>query len=392
MVADAALRVAEAVQASLPDLVNLADGLHAEPELGFEEYRSAEAVASMLERHGFAVERGIAGMETAFRATRGSGELHLALMAEYDALPEVGHACGHNLIAASAVGAGIALAAVADELDLTIEVLGTPAEEGGGGKVLMIDAGLFDRVHAAMMAHPWSFDRLSSACLAVDHFDVEFSGRTAHASAAPDQGVNAADAMVIAQVAMGLLRQQLAPGDQIHGIVTLGGEAANVIPAKVTGRFMCRSTSISALDALRPRVDACFQAGALATGCELVVTELAPAYSHMEQDEELLAAYRRHAEARGRQFALDDEGAPEPTYSTDMANVSLVVPSIHPLIGIETQGAVNHQPEFAAACTGPSAETALLDAATSLALTGVDAARTPHLRERLLAKTRQGAS
>ena len=235
------------------------------------------------------------------------------------------------------------------------------------------------------MAHPWSFDRLESACLAVDHFDVAFEGRTAHASAAPSEGINAGDAMVISQVALGLLRQQLPEGDQLHGIVTEGGQAANIIPGHVTGRFMCRSRTIEGLGALVPRVRACFEAGALASGTTVAIESLAPNYSHLEQDPDLLAAYRRHAEARGRRFELDDEGAPLPTYSTDMANISLAIPSIHPLIGLETNGAVNHQPEFAAACVGPSANQALFDGAVALSLTGLDAATTPSLRQRLQA-------
>ncbi len=309
----------------------------------------------------------------------------IAVIAEYDALPGVGHACGHNLIATIALGAAVGLAAICDEANLTVKVLGTPAEEGGGGKVVMLERGGFDGVHAALMAHPWSFDRLESACLAVDHFDVAFEGRTAHASAAPSEGINAGDAMVISQVALGLLRQQLPEGDQLHGIVTEGGEAANIIPGHVTGRFMCRSRTIEGLGALVPRVRACFEAGALASGTTVAIESLAPNYSHLEQDPDLLAAYRRHAEARGRRFELDDEGAPLPTYSTDMANISLVIPSIHPLIGLETNGAVNHQPEFAAACVGPSANQALFDGAVALSLTGLDAATTPSLRQRLQA-------
>ena len=191
----------------------------------------------------------------------------MAVCAEYDALPDIGHACGHNIIAATAVGAGLALAAVADDLGLTVRVLGTPAEEGGGGKVLMLERGAFAGVHAAMMVHPWPTERLTATCLAVAHYDVRYHGREAHASAAPWEGVNAQDALTVAQVAIGLLRQQLPPGDQVHGVVTKSSSAANVIPAAVTARYMVRSRTAAGLAALRPRVDACFEAGALATGC-----------------------------------------------------------------------------------------------------------------------------
>jgi amidohydrolase len=341
--------------------------------------------AEALKRAGFRVTPGTAGLPTAFVAEAGDGPLVLAICAEYDALPDVGHACGHNIIAATAVGAGLGLLPLADELGVTVRVLGTPAEEGGGGKVLMLDAGAFDDVHAAMMVHPWATERLEATCLAVHHFDVAFTGRTAHASAAPWKGINAADAMVVAQVALGLLRQQLPPGDQLHGVVTHGGEAANIIPAQVTGRFMVRSLTLQGLEQLIPRVEACFEAGAGATGAEVAFTPLAPDYSHMESDQDLLARYRANAESLGRNFDLDDRGATRPTLSTDMANVSLAVPTIHPLLAIESHGAVNHQPEFAAACITPSADTAVRDGALAMAWTAIDAAAPGPLRERLLA-------
>ena len=382
---DSAVRALNAIQNAKASLVALSEAIHAQPELSFEEYASSALTANVLRSAGFDVVEGIAELPTAFEATYGTGSLVLAIIAEYDALPQVGHACGHNLIAAAAVGAGIGLREVADELDLTIKVLGTPAEEAGGGKVLMLERGIFDGIHAAMMIHPWSFDRLESACLAVDQFEVTFRGTPAHASAAPHQGINAGDAMTLAQVAIGLLRQQLNPGDQVHGIVVSGGSAANIIPDLVTGRFMCRSTTIEGLRALRPRIDRCFEAAALATGATLEMTAMGPSYSHLDQDPDLLTLFRAHAEARGRSFVADDTGAPKPCYSTDMANISLAVPSIHPLLGIDTHGAVNHQPEFTQACIGESAELAIMDGAIAMALTAVDAAQDSALRHRLLA-------
>ena len=251
---------------------------------------------------------GVYDLPTALESRTGTGELVVAVCAEYDALPSVGHACGHNIIAATAVGAGLALAAVADDLGLSVRVLGTPAEEGGGGKVLMLERGAFAGVHAAMMVHPWPSERLTAACLAVAHYDVHFSGREAHASAAPWQGVNAQDALTVAQVAIGLLRQQLPPGDQVHGVVRESSGAANVIPASISARYMVRSRTAEGLAALRPRVDACFEAGALATGCSLEYQELSPVYSHMEANPELLRVYRANAEALGRRFDADDAG------------------------------------------------------------------------------------
>jgi amidohydrolase len=375
---------AAVIEERLGDLVALSHAIHATPELCFDERLSARAVAESLRAGGLSVTEGPYDLPTALESRSGSGELVVAVCAEYDALPEVGHACGHNIIAATAVGAGLALAAVADQIGLEVRVLGTPAEEGGGGKVLMLDRGAFAGVHAAMMVHPWPTERLTGSCLAVSHFDVHFTGKEAHASAAPWEGINALDAMTIAQVSLGLLRQQLPPGDQVHGTITHGGQAANVIPASITGRFMARSLTIEGLGALEPRVRACFEAGALATGCALSFAELSPVYSHMESDPGLLAAYRLNAESLGRSFEADDDGKPLPTFSTDMANVSLAVPTIHPLIGIVTHGAVNHQHDFAAACITPSADAAVRDGALALAWTAIDAATDPLLRQRLL--------
>jgi amidohydrolase len=376
----------QAIETAAPELLELSHFVHAHPEIGYEEFLSAEAVAMAAEKAGFIVERGIADLPTAFRATRGSGELHIVFCAEYDALPDVGHACGHNIIAASSLGAAMGLAAVADEIGVTVELLGTPSEEGGGGKIDLINAGYFREVHAAMMVHPWPNERLEAMCLAVDHFDVTYEGKEAHASAAPWEGVNALDALTIAQVAVGLLRQQLRPGDQVHSIIAEGGAAANIIPRKAVGRYMARSVTAARLAQLRDRLAGCFEAGARATGATLSVREIGSAFSHMESDAGLLAHYRTAAEALGRSFSLDDQGVPKPTISTDMANVSLVVPSIHPLLAIPTNGAVNHQLEFTAACVSPEADQAVLDGAIALANTAIGVATDAALRERLLGR------
>jgi amidohydrolase len=385
---DAGPRAKEAarreVDGARDDLVSLARAIFERPELCFEEVRAAQLVGDALERAGYAVERGVADLPTALRARIGSGPLSLVICAEYDALPGIGHACGHNVIAASAVGAALGLATVADDLGLSVTVLGTPAEEGGGGKVFLLEAGAFRGSHAAMMVHPWPEDRLRATCLAVDHIEVRYTGREAHASASPDKGINAADALVVAQVAIGLLRQHLRPGDQVHGIVTKGGDAANIVPREAIGHFMVRARTLDDLVVLRPRIDRCFEAGAIATGASLEITALAPTYSHFEGDNALLGAWRRNAETLGRRYEVDDAGTPPPTISTDMANVSLAVPSIHPLIGLDAHGAVNHQAEFAAACVGPSADRALHDGAVGLAWTGIDAATDESLRAHLL--------
>lgn len=379
-----------AVEARRDQLVALSRRIHDDPELCFEEFEASSNVADALASGGMSVERGIYGLDTAVRGRAGSGSLSLVICAEYDALEGVGHACGHNLIAAAGVGAGLALVPVADELGLSITVLGTPAEEGGGGKILLLERGAFEDVHAAMMVHPWPEDRLAARCLAVDHIEVRYTGREAHASASPEKGRNAADALVVAQVAIGLLRQHMRPSDQVHGIVTKGGDAVNVVPKEAIARFMVRAASLEDLAVLRPRIDDCFEAGALATGTELDIRKLCPTYSQMESDVALLEVWRHNAETLGRTYGLDDSGGSMPTFSTDMANVSLAVPSIHPLIGIDSGGAVNHQPEFAAACVGESADKAVFDGATAMAWTAIDVATDPDLRERFLSAQRLG--
>lgn len=366
-------------------LVELSHRIHAHPELGFEEELASHWCGQALEAAGFELEYGIAELPTAFRARVGTGPLRVAVCCEYDALPEVGHACGHNIIAASAVGAGIGLAPLADDLGLTIDVIGTPAEEGGGGKILLLERGAFAGVHAAMMVHPFPIELLQMPCLAVSHFDVHYTGRAAHASAFPDLGINAADAVTVAQVAIGLLRQHAAPGDQVHGIVTHGGAAPNVVPAHTSAKFYVRARTVADLAVWEPKVRRCFEAGALATGAKLQIVDQGPIYSEFRTDEAIAARYRANAEALGRSFP------PPPsrplTASTDMANVSLAIPSIHPTLGIDSAPAVNHQPEFAAHCVTPVADKAVVDGATAMAWTVVDLATHEDERARLTASS-----
>lgn len=369
-------------------LVALSHAVHGDAELAFEEHRSSERVASVLADAGLDVEHGVAGLDTAFVASIGSGPLTIAVCAEYDALPGIGHACGHNVIAAAAAGAGIALAPLADELGLTVKVLGTPAEEGGGGKILMLDAGVFDGVHAAMMVHPAPDESLTLPCLAVEHLTVRYRGREAHASGYPELGINAADALTVAQVGIGLLRQHLEPSHRVHGIVTHGGDAPNIVPGSTSGSWYVRAETLDALETLSPRVRACFEAGALATGCELEVELAGPRYSEFLPDAFLLDVYAREARAVGRVFGERD-ASELLSGSTDMANVSLRLPTIHPMLGIEADGAVNHQPGFTAAAARPSADRAVLDGALAMARTAIAVALDAAGRDQLLAAARR---
>lgn len=373
----------QVVDGAREDLIGLSHALHADPELGFEEHRSSRRVADLLAGGGFDVDFGVADLDTAFVATHGTGDLVIGICAEYDALPGIGHACGHNMIAASAVGAGLALAQVADDLGITVKVFGTPAEEGGGGKIIMLERGVFDGVHAAMMVHPSPTEQVAMPCLAVSHLNVRYHGRSAHASAFPELGLNAADALTVAQVGIGLLRQHLRSGDRIHGIVTDGGDAPNIIPERTAGEWYVRARTLLELRELFPRVRDCFESGALATGTTVEFEDTSDPYSEFLHDTTLRDAYRRNAEELGRVFPEPGPDADRMVGSTDMANVSLYIPTIHPMLGIEADGAVNHQPAFTAACANSSADRAVGDGATGMAWTVADVAVGP-ARDQLL--------
>lgn len=359
------------------DLVALSNRLHGDPELGWQEHRASAAVAALLASHGFAIERPYLGLDTAFRATLGDprdARFTVGLLAEYDALPGLGHACGHNLIAAMSAGAAIALAAVAGELAVAVEVIGTPAEEGGGGKIELLRRGAFAELDLALMAHPAPVDVAEARPFAVAHWHVQYDGVAAHAAAYPERGVNANDAFVIAQTAIALLRQQLPAGVRVHGVQTRGGEAPNAIPERTEGRWYVRAETTEQLLALEARVRRCFEAGALATGTTLTITPESERYAEMRTDAAALEAYRRNAIELGRDFDVPPEAATMNRASTDMGNVSAVVDAIHPYIGVGGT-ASNHQPAFAEACVGPEAERALRDGATALAWTALDVAR-----------------
>ncbi len=387
MLATSKQRAAETVRAQAERLIALSHRIHAHPELGYQEVKASRWVGESLSDAGFDVRMGVCDLPTAFAATRGSGGLVIGICAEYDCLPGIGHACGHNIIAAAAVGAAIGLAAVADEVGVTVRVLGTPAEEVGdaGGKILMIERGAFDGLHAAMMVHPGPFDVATPRLIASSTFDVHYTGRAAHSAAFPELGVNAADAFTVAQTAIGLLRQHIRGTDRVHGIITHGGDAPNIVPAHTSGRFMARSTSLEELQELRPRVHRCFEAGAVATGASLEIRGGDSPYAEVVHDAELVAMYRRNAEALGRRFLDAGPAVERAAASTDMGNVSRVIPSIHPMVGIESFPAVNHQPEFAAHCITPVADRALVEGAIALAWTAIDMATDEGTRARLLA-------
>ncbi|MGO4146136.1 amidohydrolase [Paenarthrobacter sp. YAF11_1] len=363
-----------------PEILDLSHAIHADPEVGGQEFRAVKRVQRVLRKAGFSFDEAQPTQGTAFSASCGSGELVVALCVEYDALPDIGHACGHNVNAASAVGAALALAAVAGELDLTVRVFGTPAEETTGGKVDLIDEGFFDDVSLAMMVHAGAADVVGGSSLAMSMWDVLFEGRPAHAAAAPHQGVNALDALVIAQTAIALARQQLPTGSIVSLIVTEGGTAVNVIPERARASVEMRAPGIDQLRLIQDNIRRCLEAGALASGCTLQVTPKGNDYAELHQDPFLTQAYRQAMQAKGREVAFNAA----PVASTDMGNVSQMVPSIHPVVGYDVRGAAHHTAEFAAFGASAGADTAVLDGSFGMAAAACAAARDPEQRRLLL--------
>lgn len=364
--------VCQAVDARRDALVAVAREIHAHPELAFEERRAAALLVRALKDEGLPVEAPAYGLDTAFESRVGAAGPTVALLAEYDALPGIGHACGHNLIAAAALGAGLALASLGPRLPGRVRVLGTPAEEQGGGKELLARAGAFDGVDAALMVHPAGVDLITMPSLAFAEVDAVYHGRAAHASAMPERGVNALDALVTAYQAIAQLRQHIRPTERIHGIFTEAGEAPNVVPERAAGRFYVRAANAGELAALKRRVEGCFRAGAEATGAALELAWRDPDYLELRTSWPLAERYRANAEALGRRFFPIDRLPSSVMGTTDMGNVSHRVPAIHPMIAAAPAHCTIHAAAFAEHAGSPSGEAAAIDGAKALAMTAID--------------------
>lgn len=368
---EARTRVVASVAATTGRLLDVSHEIFDHPELCFEEHRAHDLLCDELEGAGLRVQRGAHGLPTAFRAEAGTGGPRIAVICEYDALPGIGHACGHNVIAAAGLGAGLAAAAVAEACGGTVVVLGTPAEEGGGGKEYMIREGALDGIDAAMMVHPAHVDLDSFWAIAIQELNVEFRGHASHAAAAPHLGRNALDAAVLTYQSVGALRQHLAPYERVHGVFTNGGDKANIVPDRAAMQWFVRSRTLDSLEALKHRVVDCITAGSLAAGCSHEITWADVAYADLRTNVAMSESYRRHAATLGRTVGPRTD-APEFMGSTDMGNVSQLVPSIHPMIAVAPDGIPIHSPEFAGHARGERGDRAVIDAATALALTVVD--------------------
>jgi len=363
---EAKVRVQEEVDRRADLLLEVSHRIHGHPELVFEERFAADLLASAL-----GTEAGVYDLDTAFEARAGSTGTTVAVICEYDALPGIGHACGHNVIAAAGLGAGLATAALAEEAGGRLVVLGTPAEEGGGGKVLMADRGAFDGVDAALMVHPAGADLTEPDVIAIATWRVEYFGQGAHAAAAPHLGRNALDAMVLGYNAVGALRQHIASTDRIHGVFPQAGDKPNIVPDHTVAEWYVRSATLETLQALKARVLACLEGAAAAAGCRMEVQSTCPEYSDLRTNPVLSDLYAANSLTLGRPVA-EPTAATRVVASTDMGNVSQLVPSIHPMIAVGPPDVPLHSAAFARWAGAAEGDRAVLDGAKAMAMTVVD--------------------
>ncbi|MFJ2257290.1 amidohydrolase [Streptomyces sp. NPDC087844] len=384
-------RIGREVTARAQQLWEVALELHRTPELAFQEHRAVELLTGHFERAGFLVEHDVAGLPTAFIARTGDGDGPcVALLMEYDALPDMGHACGHNLIAAAGLGAALSLRDALERVDGTLLAVGTPAEEGGGGKVTLTEAGVFDGVDAALMFHPgvhtWTWAPLTAQC----QVRVGFRGRAAHPTGDPTEGVDALAALVQLFNTLAVLGRRLPPGSHVQGIVTEGGTATNIVPAFAEGLFGLRGETTAALDDLVAELERCAEGVALSTGTTVDTARVTAGYEHFRDNDVLSGLFAGHL-ARAGVPARE----PEPGVylgSSDIGNVSTRVPAIHPFVAIMDESGSDHTPQFAEAAAGERGRAAMLAAAEALACTAADVLLTPGTAERAWRRLREKAA
>jgi len=365
--------VCAAIDALASELLAVSHEIHAHPELAFEEVHASRLLAETARKRGLEATLGVFGLETAIAAEFGAtAQPTVALLSEYDALPGIGHACGHNIIATTALGAALGLAALGARLPGRVRWLGTPAEERGGGKEIMARNGAFEGTDAALMVHPSGVNLATMPCIAIAELEVTYRGVASHASAMPERGVNALDALVIAYQAVGALRQHIRSTERLHGIITDGGQAPNIVPERAAGRFYARAANAAQLAELKPRVEGCFRAGAEATGATLELAWGDVDYLDLNTSWPLARRFQANAEALGLTFFPYEKLPPGLQGSTDMGNVSHRVPSIHPMIAVAPPHVSIHNAEFAKWAGSEAGDRAVLDGAKALAMTALD--------------------
>ena len=382
---------ATAIDSNKQDLYEVSAEIWKNPELCYEEYKAHELLTNFLEKKGFTVERSYTGIKTAFRATFGSGRPNICVVCEYDALPEIGHACGHNLIAEAGAAAGLGLKAVLESSGAPegrVTVLGTPAEEGGAGKVYLIENGAFEDIDIAMMVHPAPFTSLMPPYLACIIYEAEYTGKAAHAAAFPWEGVNALDAAVMAYTSISVLRQQMKPTWRVHGVIKHGGVKPNIIPDRTLLEYMVRTDKKSELPILSEKVKACIESAAIATGCKVELRQTSKVYDPLLTNEIMAKLYGENL--KDFEVAYRESGGPGG--GTDMGNVSHVVPSLHPKFAVGSGKEVNHSVAFTRVANSAGAHNQMLIAAKAMAYTGVDVLTTEGLLEEIKARFQKDIS
>ena len=367
----------EKIKASLdkliPSLEEVSDWMYENPELGFEEYKTSKHLINYIKSNGLEVKNPVGGLDTAFSSSIGTSGPLVVLCVEYDALPEIGHACGHNIIATASIGAGIALKEVVEDLNIRVKILGTPAEEGGGGKIVLLDEGEFEDATCSMMIHPAPYNVANPTLTTIQQYKVEFFGKDAHAAGAPEEGINALDAQIQLFVNVSTFRQQLPRTNRMHGVIVDGGFKPNIIPSYTSSEWYLRAINGEDLEVLQKKFMNFVEAAALSTGCTFKTESPDYRYTEVLNNKVMYDLFIENSKDVGREMLYEDSSL-QGLGSTDMGNVSLAMPSIHPMLSIDAGKAVNHQPEFAAATITKGGHKAIFDGAYSMATTIVDLA------------------
>ena len=354
------------------DLISISHEIHAHPELNFQEKFAHEILTQYIADSKLKVDRGAFELDTAFDVSvRGGNGPTVAVICEYDALPGIGHACGHNIIAAAGLGAGVALSALAELCGGNLRLMGTPAEEGGGGKVEMARKGAFKNIDAAMMIHPSDQDLARMNAIAIQQLFVRFEGLAAHAAVSPDRGKNALDAAVLGYMNVAAMRQHIRPTERVHGIFTKAGEKPNIVPREAEMDWYVRSDTIESLQPLKARIAKCLEAGAMAADCTISFDWQKNTYADLVDNLPLLTSYVQNSAQMGRALTTDllpGTGGG----STDMGNLSYLVPSIHPMLQVAPRGVSLHSAQFAEFTASKDADKAVLDGAKIMAMTAID--------------------
>ena len=357
----------------ISSLEEVNDWMYENPELGFEEYKTSEHLINYISSQGIKVESPVGKLDTAFSATLGSTGPLVVICIEYDALPEIGHACGHNIIATASIGAGLALKELVDKLNIRVKLLGTPAEEGGGGKIVLLYEGEFEDASCSMMIHPAPYNVANPTMTTIQQYKIEYFGKDAHAAGAPQEGINALDAQIQLFVNVSTFRQQLPSSNRMHGIILDGGFKPNIIPSYTSSEWYLRALNGEDLSVLESKFKNFVEAAALSTGCTVDITSPDYRYSEVINNKVMYELFMENAKDVEREMLYEDSSL-EGLGSTDMGNVSLAIPSIHPMLSIDAKKAVNHQPEFAEATITKGGHKAIYDGAYCMATTIVDLA------------------